>query len=319
MKNENYSLEILNYEQFGSKYNENFQIFKTLFSNVVNIKGMQEERGDFKIFREPFEKYITLADIDCFRTAKKCITEAFSGLFVLLKKNIIPSNVYPKNFVICTIDDEKKIGKFMNALIYEKDSSKSLLFCSPEQIRCINSGNYNFINTEASIVFSAGMFLYYILTKKRHLFYNEKHRFDNGEQSIQLIIQNILNKNFKIDYSTLKDSVDPWEFELSKDLIEKMTFNDATKRISIEQVVNHSFFWSKEKCDRFFYKSFMDMSDPIDYYVDYDLILRTTLKDWRKTLATIFTSETDLECYSEYPSGAVRFIRNLVRENRANY
>lgn len=305
IQNESSNVEYLNDKQFRLKYDENNKICKKLFTNVVHILAMKQEHGTYQIYRELVEGSISNFYIEkkmSYVTIKSCLKEAFNGLFVLLKKNIVPSNVYPESFVMCKIDDEKIIGKFLNALMYNSTSPEALIFCSPEQIQSYVSSNPIFMNTEASIVFSAGLCLYTILTKGNHLFCKEKSS----------IIQNISNKNFEKEYNTLKDYVDPWEFEQLKDLIEAMTHNDPSERITFEQAVNHIFFWSKNKINRFFHVSFMYMSDPIDYEANNDLRMQETFKDWKKLLSAMITSIKEIDSYGESPSEAIRNIRNLV-------
>ncbi|XP_062617880.1 serine/threonine-protein kinase/endoribonuclease IRE1-like [Saccostrea cucullata] len=153
-------------------------------------------------------------------------------------------------------------------------------------------------------IFSVGCVFYYVLTKGKHPFGDSLRRQAN-----------ILSGEFNLD------SLPMTEGYVRRNLIEKMISYDPTQRPTAKTVLQHPFFWSRERQLMFF----QDVSDRIEKEAaDSEVVqhlerggLEVVKFDWRRHITEEL--QNDLRKFRTYKGQNVRDLLRAMRNKKHHY
>ncbi len=164
-----------------------------------------------------------------------------NGLRFLHMNNILHRDVKPENVLIFQTGENTlaKLGDFGISSAINQGTTHTTalgteLWMSPEALTKLHQGK-NFRNTKSVDIFSLGMTMYFALSKGQHPFSYSKTHGNWPEMNIKdpgIVPTRLTNLS---NYTEM-------------DLLDWMMQKNPQKRPSIQQVLLHPMFWSKQKC-----------------------------------------------------------------------
>ena len=187
-------------------------------------------------------------------TSIECLCQIAQGLHHIHGCNIEHRDIKPANilwdasksgklrFIVSDFD----LGHFAGIKSSHKAKYGSIGWSAPELwIR----GK----RTSAVDIFSLGCVFFYVLTRGGHpLGLSEKTNSEDLQESVEEWQENIESNKFSLE--GLVEHCGEFEAELAKDLIESMIQNNANKRPTAHDVLQHPLFWDTEQQKRFFHQ-----------------------------------------------------------------
>ncbi|KAK2914375.1 hypothetical protein Q8A67_002774 [Cirrhinus molitorella] len=235
---------------------------------------------------------------------KKLVKEVLCSLQVLhdQQTKVLHRDIKPQN-VLIDISGKARLADF--GISRQLKQSETTLRTSIAGTRCWKAKET--INDEAKTKYKrstdiqvAGMLVYYILSRGHHPF---------GKQPYCEV--NILQGSYSLEH--LDDDV-------AKDLVKWMINEDPNNRPTVEQTLEHPFFWTDER--RLEYLKKMGNQKEVEKYNNIDEELLHPLKKctegksvskWKTELPSELVQklESKKKPYPENTLGLLRFIRNL--------
>ena len=220
-------------ENINSEIVNEIDILKTLeHQNIVKIYEFYEGKNNFYIVTEycnegNLKRKITQNEFLSEIETASIMFQLFSAISYCNTKNIMHRDLKPENIML---NDKTlfglpfiKIIDFGTAKIYENEYENlvigTLFYMAPEV--------FNKKYTEKCDMWSLGVILYYLFTKK----------FPFQGPTKPKLIHSIENCNYNINLGPLKKASD----EL-KDLIHQLFKKNINERISVNEALNHSWF-----------------------------------------------------------------------------
>ncbi|KAF5890965.1 serine/threonine-protein kinase/endoribonuclease ire-1-like isoform X1, partial [Clarias magur] len=266
--------------------------------NIVRYLDFSEDQ-DFvylclQLCECDFEEYKKTRGLDQ-DALKKVMKDVLLGLQVLHNAQIIHRDLKPWNILI-DVGGNARLADFGISRMINQDASTvhtsragTRGWEAAEILKGNTDGTHGYkTSTDIQV---AGMVMYYILS-------GGKHPFGTGYETEE----NIRKGNYQLDETTDVEA---------KDLIEKMIAHEPKARLSINEAVEHPYFWDDKGRDGFL----RDIGDkkPVQKYKEVDAKLQEALgkyarfSDWK--------SKIEEKCDPKLPDdllGLLRFLRNRL-------